>query len=305
MSAPGTRLAARYRSLLTEQPNPASRGLDRRALEDIVRLMCREDARVPRAVAAEAPRLARAAALVAECLASGGRLIFVGAGTSGRLAVLEAAEIPPTFGTPPGLVRAVMAGGRGAVFRSKEGAEDDAGEGARQLRRLARRGDAVVGIAASGVTPFVRGALAAARGRGCRTVLVTSNSRAAAREADVLVAPVVGPEVLTGSTRLKAGTAAKLVLNTLTTAAMTRLNKVYDQWMVDLRPSSKKLVFRGVRIVSSLGGVPPARAERLYEASGRHVKTAVVMARLGLDPRAARRRLAAKGGSLRRALEEK
>lgn len=295
----------RFRLLPTEQPNPASRGLDRRPLKDLVAVICREDAVVPKAVAAEAPRIAKAAELAAAALAGGGRLFFVGAGTSGRLGVLEAAEIPPTFGTPPSMVRAFIAGGRGAVFKSREGAEDDARDGARRIRAAARAGDLVVGIAASGVTPFVRGALEAARRRGCRTAFITANHRPAVRGVDVVIAPRTGPEVLAGSTRLKSGTAAKLVLNALTTAAMARLNKVYDNWMVDLKPTNAKLVARAVRVIAHLGGVPPRRAEALFEASGRHVKTAVLMARRGVDRPAARRRLKAKGGSLRRALEER
>ena len=295
----------RFRLLPTEQPNPASRGLDRRPLKDLVAVICREDAVVPRAVAAEARHIAKAAELAAAALAGGGRVVFVGAGTSGRLGVLEAAEIPPTFGTSPSAVKAIMAGGRPAVFRSKEGAEDDAKEGARRVRQEARKGDLVVGIAASGVTPFVRGALAQARKLGCRTAFITANTRALVGAADVVIAPRTGPEVLAGSTRLKSGTAAKLVLNAMTTAAMSRLNKVYDNWMVDLKPTNKKLVARAVRVIAHLGGVGPREAERLFAASGRHVKTAVTMARGGLDRRAARRRLAAKGGSLRRALEER
>ncbi|MBI5597890.1 MAG: N-acetylmuramic acid 6-phosphate etherase [Elusimicrobia bacterium] len=297
-------LAARYRLLPTEQPNPASRGLDRRALSAVVSMMCREDAVVPRAVAAEASRIAKAAEFFAAALAGGGRVFLFGAGTSGRLCVLEAAELPPTFGTPPGRVVAVMAGGRGAVFRSKEGAEDDASAAAREVRRRARKGDLVVGVAASGVTPFVRGALREAKRRGCRTVFVTSNARVPLPEAEVVIAPCTGPEVLSGSTRLKCGTAAKLVLNAMSTAAMVRLHKVYDNWMVDLRPTNRKLVFRAVRVISRVGGVGPRRAERLFRESGKHVKTAAVMARLGLGRAEARRLLARHQGSLRVALGE-
>lgn len=297
-------LSARYRLLPTEQPNPSSRGLDRRGLAGVVSTMCREDAVVPRAVAAEAPRIARAAEFFAAALAGGGRVFLFGAGTSGRLCVLEAAELPPTFGTPPGRVVAVMAGGRSAVFRSKEGAEDDGPAAAREVRRRARKGDLVVGVAASGVTPFVRGALREAKRRGCRTVFVTSNARVPLPEAEIVIAPRTGPEVLSGSTRLKCGTAAKLVLNAMSTAAMVRLNKVYDNWMVDLRPTNRKLVFRAVRVISRIGRVGPRRAEALFKASGRHVKTAAVMARLGLDRRAARRLLVGHEGSLRRALGE-
>lgn len=298
-------MADRFRLLPTEQSNPASRGLDKRPLKDLVAVICREDAIVPKAVAAEAPRIAKAAEYAAAALANGGRVIFVGAGTSGRLGVLEAAEIPPTFGTSPSSVKAIMAGGKSAVFKSKEGAEDDDKEGARRIRQETSRGDLVVGIAASGVTPFVRGALVEARRRGCKTAFITANNRALANIADVVIAPRTGPEVLAGSTRLKSGTAAKLVLNAMTTAAMSRLNKVYDNWMVDLKPTNKKLVARAVRVIGHLGGVKQAEAELLFTSSGRHVKTAVVMARLKLDRRAARKRLALKGGSLRRALEER
>ena len=297
-------LSSRYHLLPTEQPNPASRGLDRRGLAGVVSVMCGADAIVPRAVAAEAPRIARAAEFFASALAGGGRVFLFGAGTSGRLCVLEAAELPPTFGTPPGRVVAVMAGGRGAVFKSREGAEDDGAAAAREVRRRARKGDLVVGVAASGVTPFVRGALKEARRRGCRTVFVTSNARVPLPEAEVVIAPRTGPEVLSGSTRLKCGTAAKLVLNAMSTAAMVRLNKVYDNWMVDLRPTNRKLVARAVRVIARIGGVGPRRAEALFEASGRHVKTAAVMARLGLGRPAARRLLARHEGSLRRALGE-
>lgn len=298
-------MADRFRLLPTEQSNPASRGLDKRPLKDLVAVICREDAVVPRAVAKEAPRIAKAAEYAAAALANGGRVVFVGAGTSGRLGVLEAAEIPPTFGTSPSSVKAIMAGGRAAVFKSKEGAEDDAKEGARRIRKETKRGDLVVGIAASGVTPFVRGALLEARRRGCKTAFITANNRALPNIADVIIAPRTGAEVLAGSTRLKSGTAAKLVLNAMTTAAMSRLNKVYDNWMVDLKPTNKKLVARAVRVIGHLGGVGQAEAERLFTDSGRHVKTAVVMARKSLDRRAARKLLALKGGSLRRALEER
>jgi len=295
--------AGLYALLPTEQPNPRTRDIDLLPLAEIVRRIAAEDRRVPEAVAAEAPRTARAARILADVVAGGGRVLFIGAGTSGRLGLLEAAECPPTFGTPPSLIRGVMAGGCLSVFRSKEGAEDDPADGASQVRRRARRGDLVVGIAASGVTPFVRGALRAARRLGCRTVLVTSNKRPEVPEAEIVIAPQVGPEVLSGSTRLKSGTAAKLVLNTLTTAAMIRLGKVYDHWMVDLRPTSRKLRLRGIRIVGDLGRVAPARAAALFTAAGGSVKKAVVMARTGLGAREAGSLLAAAGGSLRFALD--
>jgi len=292
----------RYARLPTERPDPATRRLDRLDPLGIARLMNRADRAAVRAVARAAQPLARAVDLTVDALARGGRLLFVGAGTSGRLGVLEAAECPPTFGTPPRLVRAVMAGGRGSVFRAAEGAEDDARAGGRAVRRLARRGDVVVGVAASGVTPFVRAALAAARGRGAATVLVTCNPTVPRGAARVVVALGVGPEVLAGSTRLKAGTATKLALNTLTTATFVRLGKVYGNRMVDLEPRSAKLRARALRLVGELGGVPPRTAARLLTAAGGRAKAAIVMARLGVDAREARRRLAAARDFLRGAL---
>ena len=232
----------RYARLPTERPNPASRRLDRLTPLAIARLMNRADRGAVRAVGRAAAPLARAVELIGARAGAGGRLVFVGAGTSGRLGVLEAAECPPTFGTPPALVQAVMAGGRSSVFRAREGAEDDAADGARQVRRRARRGDVVVGVAASGVTPFVRGALAEARRRGAATVLVTCNpGDRRARRRGWWFALAVGPEILAGSTRLKAGTATKLALNTLTTAIFVRLGKVHGNRMVDLLPRSAKL----------------------------------------------------------------
>jgi N-acetylmuramic acid 6-phosphate etherase len=298
-------LSARvYARLPTEQPNPRTRDIDRRSTREVVRLIAAEDARVPAAVAKVGREVARGADLVAAALSNGGGALFLGAGTSGRLAVLEAAECPPTFNTAPRQVRAVIAGGRRSVFRAKEGAEDDPALG-RRAAASARRGDVVVGVAASGVTPFVRAALAEARRRGAATVLVTSNGRPHGVRADIVIAPDVGPEVVTGSTRLKSGTAAKLVLNALTTAAMIRIGKVHDHWMVDLKPTSRKLRLRGERIVSELGGAAPARARALLRAAGGGVKAAVVMARRGGDAGAARARLSAAGGVLRRALEMK
>lgn len=300
-----SRLSSRYRRLPTEQRNTASRRIDTKSVSEILRIMRREDAKVPRAVARESRRVERTVKLISGCLASGGRLFFVGAGTSGRLGVIEAAECPPTFGTAPSTVQAIMAGGRGAVFRSKEGAEDDRAAGGREVRRRVRRGDAVVGIAASGVTPFVRGALAAARRLKARTILVTSNARSRVPEAEVVIAPEVGPEIISGSTRMKAATAAKLVLNTLTAASMIRLGKVYDSWMVDLRPSSYKLRQRALRILCFLGRVSSARAEKILQCAGGSVKTAVVMARKRVPAPEARRRLRSSGGFLRNVLEEK
>lgn len=270
--------------------------------EQVVALLLSEDARALAAARRETAAVARAARLAASVLEAGGDILFAGAGTSGRLGVLEAAECPPTFGTSPRRVRAAMAGGRQAVFRSREGAEDreDLGRGAAASLRPR---DLLVGISASSVTPFVRGALAAARARGARTLLVTcAPGRGLKRLADVVVAVASGPEVLTGSTRLKAGSATKAVLNAVTTAAMVRLGKTYENLMVDLRPTSAKLVDRGRRIVGVAGRVGSREAARLLAAADGEVKTAIVMGRLRIGARAARARIAAAGGRVRDAL---
>jgi N-acetylmuramic acid 6-phosphate etherase len=292
-----------YDRLPTERADPRTGQLDRLSAAQIARLMNRADRRAVRAVGRAAPAIGRAVDLIVRALSRRGRLVFVGAGTSGRLGVLEAAECPPTFDTPPSLVQAVIAGGRRSVFRSAEGAEDDGPEGARQIRRRVRRDDVVVGIAASGVTPFVRAALREARKRGAATALVTCNPQVPASAARVVIALAVGPEVLTGSTRLKAGTATKLALNTLTTASFARLGKVYGNRMVDLRPRSAKLRARALRLVRQLGRVSPREAQRLLAASGASAKVAIARARLGVDAPEARRRLTRAAGSLRRALE--
>ncbi len=291
-----------YAKLMTEKSNPRSRGLDKRSSLEIARAINRDDQMVARAVSKELRSIAKGIDIIAAALEGGGSILFLGAGTSGRLAVLEAAECPPTFNTTPRQILAVMAGGKASVFRSKEGAEDNAAAGAAAVKKM-KRGDVVVGIAASGVTPFVRAALRAARGHGCRTVLVTSHGKPPDNPAELLIAPVVGPEVVSGSTRMKSGTAAKLVLNSLTTGAMVRLGKVYDNWMVDLKPTSRKLELRGMRIVAALCRVDARRANGLFLAADGSVKTAVVMGRMGVNAKTARELLASCGGSLRRALE--
>ncbi len=296
-------LSARaYAKLPTEQANPRTRDIDRKDALGIARLITAEDRRVPEAVARVAPAIARGIDALAKTLASGGSVLALGAGTSGRLAVLEAAECPPTFNTAPGQIRGVIAGGNASMFRAKEGAEDSPALG-RAAVSAVRRGDSVIGVAASGVTPFVRAALEAAKKKGATTILVTSNGNHVGCRPDIAIVPLVGPEVVTGSTRLKAGTAAKLALNALTTGAMIRVGKVYDHWMVDLRPTNRKLRLRAGRIISDLGGVPARRAEALLRSSGGSVKTAVVMAKLGVGADVARRLLKAQGGKLRPILE--
>jgi N-acetylmuramic acid 6-phosphate etherase len=289
----------------TEAANPRTTALDTLGTRGVVDALLAEEASVAAAVQAEAPAIARAADRVADALAAGGRLVYVGAGTSGRLGVADAAECPPTFGTDPGRILARIAGGPDAVFRAQEGAEDDASAGAAAVREL-RLGprDVVVGISASGRTPYVLGALAAARDVHATTVLVTAAAAAGRAVADVCIGPDTGPEALAGSTRLKAATAAKMVLATLSTAAMVRLGKVYGNLMVDLSPTCGKLRDRARRILRAVAGVDGATADRLMGAAGGRANVAAVMARCGLDSAAARARLEAAGGRLRAALGE-
>jgi N-acetylmuramic acid 6-phosphate etherase len=296
-------VSSRWSGLLTESRNPRSRRLDTLSTGRIVALMLDEDRRSLLAAAREGRSITRAAEEVARALEAGRDVVFLGAGTSGRLGVLEAAECPPTFSVDPQRLRGVVAGGEGAVFRAVEGAEDRDDEGAREARRL-RRGDVLVGISASSVTPFVRGALQAARRRGARTVLVTCAPAPALRRlADVVVAIRTGPEVLTGSTRLKAASATKAALNAMTTAAMVRLGKAYENLMVDLKQSNAKLRDRARRIVAAAARVPEDEARRLLESAEGEVKTAIVMGRLDVPAAAARRRLLRSRGHVRAALE--
>jgi len=291
-----------WQRLATEAANPKSARLDRLGVERVVALMQAEDRRVLKALRRARQPIVRAAELFRETYRGGGSCFLFGAGTSGRLAVLEAAELPPTFGTDPTRVRAVIAGGRSSVFRAKEGAEDRGDEGARAAGR-ASRGDLVIGVSASSVTPFVRGALETARAGGARTVLVTaSRSRDIARLADVVVRLDVGPEVVAGSTRLKAGTATKLALNQITTSALASAGKVFGPWMVDLRAGSAKLRDRALRIVAAACRVSEEEARRLLARARGELRTAIVMGRTKTDYREARRRLDRAGGDLRSAL---
>jgi len=286
--------------------------IDRIGVEPLLRIINREDGRVAAAVGKEIPRIAAAVRMISDALKKGGRLIYVGAGTSGRLGILDASECPPTFGTDPSTVVGIMAGGRGAVFRSREGAEDRSGE-ARKAIRAARvgAGDVVCGIAASVRTPFVGAALGAAKKSGARTILVTTNPRAILRarefaplkkNADVVISPDVGPEVVMGSTRMKSGTAQKMVLNMLTTAAMVSMGKVYENMMVDLRLNSRKLTERARRVLMISTGVDYETAARNLSAAGGHVKTAIVMIRRGIGAADARRLLEDAGGFVHLAL---
>jgi N-acetylmuramic acid 6-phosphate etherase len=273
---------------------------------EIVRLMNREDRKVAAAVGRELPAIARAVDAIVMSLRAGGRMFYAGAGSSGRMAVLDAAEVPPTFGTSPKLVQALIAGGRRAVERAVEGAEDSPRNAERDLRaRGLRRGDVVVGITASGTTPYVRGALEYARRRGAVTVAVTSNrTMPVARLARIVIAPNVGPEVLTGSTRLKAGTSQKMVLNMLTTAVMARLGHVYENLMIDARPTNEKVRQRGVRMLAEASGASVSAAEDALRQAGHSLRVALVMLKLGVDASAAGRKLSEADGNLRQALGE-
>ncbi|WP_118837885.1 N-acetylmuramic acid 6-phosphate etherase [Salinibacter ruber] len=292
--------------LATEQQNPHSTHIDTASVEEILRVINTEDHKVPIAVRRELPHIAEAVEIVVEAFEADGRLFYVGAGTSGRLGVVDASECPPTFGTDPERVQGIIAGGREAVFRSQEGAEDVPERGAQALKsQEVTENDVVCGIASSGRTPFVVGAVEHARDAiGCPTLFVTTIPREELDVApDVAICPVVGPEVIMGSTRMKSGTAQKLVLNMITTAAMVRLGKVYENMMVDLRRTSEKLVERGIRTVMMVTGVEYETADAVLTRCDGHVKTALVMILADVEVDEARRRLDATDGFVRPAIE--
>jgi N-acetylmuramic acid 6-phosphate etherase len=287
---------------LTERRNPRSSAIDTASALEIVDLIGAEDATIPGAVSRARTDIAKAIDLIEAAFRSGGRLVYVGAGTSGRLGVLDAAECPPTFGTPPEMVIGLIAGGAPALVRSVEGAEDDtvaARQAIESLRVEAK--DVVVGIAASGTTPYVGAALERAHALGARTGLVSCSEppRQLLGTCDVFITVLVGPEIVTGSTRMKAGTATKLVLNTLTTGAMIRLGKTYGNLMVDLRAWNEKLIDRSERIVMETTGLDRSAARAVIDSAGGSVKTAIVMARQGVGKEEAERLLAQHAGRLR------
>lgn len=298
-------LMSELQGLVSEDRNPRSMGIDLMATPDILELINSEDRIVPDAVNRVLPEVARAVEAIVAAFTAGGRLVYVGAGTSGRLGVLDASECPPTFGVPPGMVVGLIAGGPSALLRATEGAEDRAETGAEDLRAidlLSR--DVVVGIAVSGRTPYVIGALNYARSIGAVAVGLTCNPASAiAQMADISIAPVVGPEVLTGSTRLKSGTAQKLVLNMLTTASMVRIGKTYQNLMVDLHASNEKLLARAVRIVMQATECSADTAEDALQRTGDDVKLAILVTLTGQSVEQARAAMAGAGGFLRRAIE--
>jgi N-acetylmuramic acid 6-phosphate etherase len=297
---------SKWQSLPTEAINTASLSIDTMPILDIVDLMLAEDKKVVAAVQKERERIAHGVEIISGALKKGGRLILVGAGTSGRLGVLEAAEMPPTFSTKPELVQGLMAGGQEAVFRAREGVEDNYEEGGRSLARLrVGKKDVIVGVSASGITQFVRGALTVARKKGARIIFVTCWPGTELQNyVDLIIAPSVGPEIIAGSTRLKAGTATKLVLNMLTTVSMVRIGKTYGNLMVDVKTGSEKLKDRAQRIVSMVTDVEPEEARKLLVRAKWNVKVAIVMKKADLTYAQAGKRLRDSHDSVREAIGE-
>lgn len=292
------------KNLVTEARNPASEQIDNKSTLEILKIINQEDQKVPKVVEGEIPYIAQAVDLLVEVFKKGGRLFYIGAGTSGRLGVLDAAECPPTFGTDPEMVQGIIAGGEKALVRAQEGLEDRAELGAKDLlQRGVTKNDVVCGVAASYRTPYVLGAIRKAREIGAKTIYVTCNPRSEIKvEVDIAICPVVGPEVVMGSTRMKAGTATKLVLNMLTTASMIRLGKVYGNMMVDLMMTSRKLEERSKRVVMMVTGVDYDRAAAVLKEAKGHVKTALVMILAGISAEEAKKRLQESDGFVRKAI---
>ena len=298
-------MEAMFDDLLTERRNPASEGIDALPVAQMLAIINAEDGKVAEAVAREIPRIAQAVEGIVEWIEKGGRLFYIGAGTSGRLGVLDAAECPPTFSVTAELVQGIIAGGEAALAQATEASEDEPALGGRDLdARGFAGGDVLVGIAASGRTPYVLGAVARARELGALTIGISCAPGSELSQAvEIAIEPLTGPEVIAGSTRMKAGTATKLVLNMLSTAAMIRLGHVYGNLMVNVQPANAKLRERAVRIIAEAAGVDCERAAALLDASGGTVKTAIAMGRLGIAREAAEERLRATGGRVSEALK--
>lgn len=297
---------SKWQDLPTEAINPATLAIDKMDVGEIIDIITAEDRRVVTAVHREREHIIRGVEILVTALKRGGRIFLVGAGTSGRLGVVEAAEMPPTFGTPPDLVQAVMAGGQEAVFRAREGVEDNFEEGARSIARLrVTKKDVIIGVSASGFTQFVRGALTGGRKKGARIIFVTCWPGTELQNyVDLIIAPSVGAEVIAGSTRLKAGTATKMVLNMLTTISMIRVGKTYGNLMVDVQTGSEKLKDRARRIVAIVTGVDQESAGELLRHAKWNVKAAIVMQRGGMTLAQALRKLKSADDSIRQALGE-
>lgn len=297
---------SKWQSLPTEQINPASLAIDKTPVSDIIDMVINEDRKVVAAVQREKEKIAHGVEIITQALRKGGRIVFVGAGTSGRLGVVEAAEMPPTFGTPARLVQAIMAGGQAAVFQAKEGVEDNYEEGGRSVGRLRLSNrDVVVGVSASGLTPFVRGALTRGRKAGAKIIFVTCWPGSELQNfVDLIIAPSVGPEIIAGSTRLKAGTATKMVLNMLTTLSMIKWGKTYGNLMVDVQTGSEKLKDRARRILGIVTGLDYDGAEALLKRARWNVKAAIVMQKTGVTLPEALKRLRKADNSVREAIGE-
>ena len=297
---------SKWQSLPTEAINPISLAVDKASVPDIIDMVVNEDKKVIAAVHKEKERIAHGVQIISQALRKGGRIIFIGAGTSGRLGVVEASEMPPTFGTSPTVVQAIMAGGQEAVFRAKEGVEDNYEEGARSIARLRlSKKDVVIGVSASGMTPFVRGGLTRARKAGAKIIFVTCWPGSELQNfVDLQIAPAVGPEIVAGSTRLKAGTATKMVLNMLTTISMIKVGKTYGNLMVDLRSGSEKLKDRARRILVMVTDITYEDADVLLRRAKWNVKAAIVMQKADLTLPQSLKRLKKAGDSVREAIGE-
>jgi N-acetylmuramic acid 6-phosphate etherase len=304
-SSDSQKLFEEISKLSTEQRNPHSMDIDAKSTIDILKIINEEDKLVPYAVEQELPYIEQAVDIIVNAIKQGGRLLYFGAGTSGRLGVVDASECPPTFGTPYGMIEGYIAGGREAMFRAQEGAEDKEENGAKEVISIkVTSKDVVCGIAASRRTPYVLGAVKKAKQIGAKTLFVTTNPRKDfdISEVDVAICPYVGPEVVMGSTRMKSGTAQKLVLNMLTTASMIRLGKIYENMMIDLQMTNKKLVERSKKIVMTITGLGYDEASIALEKANGHVKTALVMIKANVDYKDAKERLKKSDGFVRKAI---
>ena len=291
--------------LLTEQRNPDTITIDCKTTLEIIDIINAEDANVITAVHRERESIAKAADMIVAAFKEGGRLIYVGAGTSGRLGILDAAECPPTYGTDPKMIIGIIAGGKNAVFQSAEGAEDFPESGAKDIQQAeVNHRDVVMGITSGGTTPYVMGALFEAKKRNAKTIFLCCNRETMPIfDVDIIIRPIVGPEAITGSTRMKAGTATKLILNMLTTTTMIKIGKVYENLMVDLRATNVKLTDRAERIIMTVTGVSHNNAKELLESAFGNAKVAIVMQKLRIDYTEAKKRLDVQGGFVRKVLE--
>lgn len=292
-----------YSSLITEQNNPRTRNIDRLPLKKILEKINYEDSLIHKAVKQSIPQIEKASKLLSKTYLNGGKVFFMGAGTSGRLGVMEAAELAPTFGVPPENFIALMAGGKNAVFLSKEGAEDIFKNGYDEILKKIKTGDMLIGIAASGITPYVKGGISAAKEKGAKTVLITLNFKDKSSKADIIISANIGAEPIAGSTRMKSGTATKLILNMLSTSAMIISGKVYKNWMVDVKTTSQKLRLRAERITALLAKISIQEARKNLKKTNYEVKKAIVMSRLKIDLKSAEQLLKKNNGFLKNIIE--